>query len=237
LPIPGSLVTLPPLAPPSCSFTTRATSAMPLLDLPNELLRDKSEYLESEIYINAVAQANRHLYHLLDSYLYGYNVQQSGSSALLWAAERGQEATAQKSLKAKANIQATDEDDEAPLLLAVKKEHRQVVKLLVDKGAEVNAQGGFYGNALQAASSNSHGVVVKMLLDKGAEVNAQGRDYGNALQAASSNSHEAVVKMLLDKGAEANAQGGDYGNALQAASSNSHEAVVKMLMAWGAKSS
>jgi ankyrin repeat protein len=74
----------------------------------------------------------------------------------LWAAERGQEATAQTSLKEKANIQATDENDEAPLLLAVKKEHRQVVKLVVDKGAEVNA--------LHAASSNGYEAVVKVLV-------------------------------------------------------------------------
>ena len=48
--------------------------------------------------------------------------------------------------------------------------------MLLDKGAEVNAQGGGYGNALQAASSGGHETVVQMLLDKGAEVNAQGGD-------------------------------------------------------------
>jgi hypothetical protein len=40
---------------------------MPLLHLPNELLRDISENLESEKDINAIAQANRRLYCLLDS--------------------------------------------------------------------------------------------------------------------------------------------------------------------------
>jgi ankyrin repeat protein len=48
------------------------------------------------------------------------------------------------------------------------------VKLLLDKGADVNAQGGYYGNALQAASSDGHEAVVKLLLNKGADVNAQG---------------------------------------------------------------
>ncbi|ORY14308.1 hypothetical protein BCR34DRAFT_479796, partial [Clohesyomyces aquaticus] len=69
-----------------------------------------------------------------------------------------------------------------------------VVKLLLDKSANVNAQGGRYGNALQAASWNGHEQVVKLLLNKGADVNAQGGEYGNALQAASSNGHEQVVK-------------------------------------------
>jgi ankyrin repeat protein len=42
--------------------------------------------------------------------------------------------------------------------------HEEVVRLLLDKGAEVNAQGGRYGNALQAASDRGHEEVVKMLV-------------------------------------------------------------------------
>ncbi|EGU74404.1 hypothetical protein FOXB_15094, partial [Fusarium oxysporum f. sp. conglutinans Fo5176] len=56
---------------------------------------------------------------------------------------------------------------------------------LTTEGADVNAQGGFYGNALQAASLHGNLEIVQLLLDKGADVNAQGGQYGNALQAAS----------------------------------------------------
>jgi ankyrin repeat protein len=104
-----------------------------------------------------------------------------------------------------------------------------VVQMLLDEGAEVNAQGGHYGNVLQAASSGGHEKVVQMLLNKGAEVNAQGGHYGNILQAASSGGQEKMVQMLLDEGAEVNAQGGGYSNALQAASSEGHETVVQIL--------
>ncbi|PVH91238.1 hypothetical protein DM02DRAFT_473495, partial [Periconia macrospinosa] len=68
---------------------------MPLLHLPNELLCRISENLELERDINAFAQANCRLYRLLNTYLYRYNIRHSGSSALLWAAQHGQEATAQ----------------------------------------------------------------------------------------------------------------------------------------------
>jgi ankyrin repeat protein len=71
-----------------------------------------------------------------------------------------------------------------------------VVRLLLEKGADVNAQGGHYGNALQAASVKSNEAVVRLLLEKGADVNAQRGHYGNALKAASAHRQRAVVKLL-----------------------------------------
>ncbi|KAI3226148.1 hypothetical protein DTO012A9_9154 [Penicillium roqueforti] len=103
-----------------------------------------------------------------------------------------------------------------------------------DSSDTVNAQGGRYGNALQAASQGGHEKVVRMVLNRGAHVNAQGGTYGYALQAASHGGHENVVRMLLDRGAEVNAQGKLYDNALQAASAGGHEKVVEMLLDRGA---
>jgi ankyrin repeat protein len=108
------------------------------------------------------------------------------------------------------------------------------VQLLLDKGADVNAQGGEYGNALQAASAGDHEMVLQMLLNKGADVNAQGGEYGNALQAASYGGHEKIVQTLLDKDADVNAQGGPFGNALQAASYEGHDKIVQLLLDKGA---
>ena len=51
--------------------------------------------------------------------------------------------------------------------------HMAVVQLLLDKGADVNAQGVKYGNTLQAALSEGHMTIVQLLLAKGADVNAQ----------------------------------------------------------------
>ncbi|KAF2679335.1 hypothetical protein K458DRAFT_347022, partial [Lentithecium fluviatile CBS 122367] len=51
--------------------------------------------------------------------------------------------------------------------------HCRTVTLLVEKGADVNAQGGQYGNALQAASAKGHEPIAKLLVEKGADVNAQ----------------------------------------------------------------
>ncbi|KXH56229.1 hypothetical protein CNYM01_13769 [Colletotrichum nymphaeae SA-01] len=110
----------------------------------------------------------------------------------------------------------------------------KVSRSLVERGADANAQGGEYGNALQAASYRGHQEIVQLLVDKGADVNAQSGHYGDALQAASSDGHQEIVQLLLDSGADANAQGGYFGNALQAASYRGHQEIVQLLVDKGA---
>ncbi|KAF2632955.1 purine and uridine phosphorylase, partial [Macroventuria anomochaeta] len=48
--------------------------------------------------------------------------------------------------------------------------HLAVAKKLLEKGADINAQGGWYGNALQAASYEGHEQIAMLLLEKGANV-------------------------------------------------------------------
>ncbi|EWY99469.1 hypothetical protein FOYG_03512 [Fusarium oxysporum NRRL 32931] len=109
-----------------------------------------------------------------------------------------------------------------------------VARDLISEGADVNAQGGEYGNALQAASIMGNLEVVKLLLDKGADVNAQGDYFGNALYAASFQGKLEVMQLLLDKGADVNAQGGFYGNALYTASFKGNLEAIQLLLDSGA---
>jgi ankyrin repeat protein len=81
----------------------------------------------------------------------------------------------------------------------------------------VNAQGGEYGNALQAAAYMGSQEIARLLLDRGADVSAQGWMFWNALQAATAEGNQEIVQLLLDRDTDVNAQGGGYGNALQAA--------------------
>jgi ankyrin repeat protein len=103
-------------------------------------------------------------------------------------------------------IEAEDQLDYDEVLQALLIRHSQdgnnaIVKVLLDKGANVNAQGGEYGNALQAASAGGYKEIVQQLLDKGADVNAQGGEYGNALQAALARGYKEIVQQLQAFGA------------------------------------
>ncbi|RPB22045.1 ankyrin, partial [Terfezia boudieri ATCC MYA-4762] len=58
------------------------------------------------------------------------------------------------------------------LHIAAKKGHLEVVKVLLDKGATINAMTHVNRTALHMAAENGHLEVVKVLLDKGATINA-----------------------------------------------------------------
>ncbi|KAH6884132.1 hypothetical protein B0T10DRAFT_518181, partial [Thelonectria olida] len=107
------------------------------------------------------------------------------------------------------------------------------IHLLLEKDADVNAEGGEYGSALQAASAEGHDKTVQLLLEKGAVINAEGGRFGSAIQAASYGGHDKIVQLLLEKGADVTAEGGEYGSALQAASAEGHDKTIQLLLEKG----
>ncbi|EED17250.1 ankyrin repeat containing protein [Talaromyces stipitatus ATCC 10500] len=132
------------------------------------------------------------------------------------------------------SIDATDRSGTNALQWACMQGHSEVVPQLLERGADVNAEGGKYGNALQAASGQGHRKIVQLLLENGADVNAQGGQYGNVLQAAAQGGHFDVVQLLLENGADVNAQGGYYRNALYAAVNRRNLEIIQLLLENGA---
>ena len=59
-----------------------------------------------------------------------------------------------------------------------------IVSLLLDRGADINAVGGHGGTALVAAASCGRKDIVSLLLDRGADINAVCDRYGTALATA-----------------------------------------------------
>jgi ankyrin repeat protein len=106
--------------------------------------------------------------------------------------------------------------------------HEQAVRLLLQKGADVNAEG------LGYASREGHEQIVRLLLEKGADVNAQQRSGDTALGHASKAGHEQIVRLLLEKGANVNARPRFGNTALGHASEAGHEQIVRLLLEKGA---
>jgi ankyrin repeat protein len=59
------------------------------------------------------------------------------------------------------------------LLQPVTTKNVEIVRCLVENGADVNARGGEYRNALPATEANGNNSIVRFLLEKGASCNSK----------------------------------------------------------------
>jgi ankyrin repeat protein len=73
------------------------------------------------------------------------------------------------------------------------------VKLLLEKGAELETKDNVSRTPLSYAASNGQEAVVKLLLEKGAELETKDNVGQTPLLWAAEYGHEAVVKLLLAK--------------------------------------
>ncbi|KAF8199449.1 ankyrin repeat-containing domain protein [Pholiota molesta] len=112
--------------------------------------------------------------------------------------------------------------------------HEAIARLLLENGADANAQGGYsyYSTALQAASAGGHEAIARLLFENGADVNAQGEFFGTALQTVSVQVEGCEV--LVENRVDVNVQAGFFGNALQAASAGGHDTTARLLLENGA---
>ena len=92
-----------------------------------------------------------------------------------------------------------------PLLRAAGEGFLGIVKLLLQKGCDVNVECGHYGTALQAAAYFGRREVVEFLLHAGADVNARTETIGTALQVALKAGYREIAKSLTNYGADVHA--------------------------------
>ncbi|KAF9376849.1 hypothetical protein CPB97_010573, partial [Podila verticillata] len=100
--------------------------------------------------------------------------------------------------------------------------HVEILRLLIQAGADVT------GTPLRYAAENGHSEVVKVLCESGADTMAGGC---GSLRTAASYGHEEIIATLLDYGANVNVH---EGAPLQLACQHGHEGAVRVLLKYGA---
>jgi ankyrin repeat protein len=113
------------------------------------------------------------------------------------------------------------------LIKAAEYDHADVLRLLLARGADINAQG-FYGTALTASAQLGHAEIVRILIDKGANVNKGDNKGKTALMKASE---------VLEKGniTAVDKSFNPIYTPLTAAEEQAYMDIVRMLIAAGAK--
>lgn len=125
----------------------------------------------------------------------------SGRTALHWSIHCLELSFAELLLSRSANVNASDEDGNAPLHNAISK--TELLKLLLDHGAAVDVANWDENTPLILCSRSSRaGPSVRLLLGSGADINKQGSMGETQLCGAIKNRRSQMIKILLAEGAD-----------------------------------
>jgi ankyrin repeat protein len=122
---------------------------------------------------------------------------------LIDAAMDGDLAKIKALISARADVNARDKAwGMTALMFAVGHGYTEIAKLLVEKGADVDARDKDGFTALMMAAWQGHAEIAKLLIDRGADVNAEANDGFTALMAAEKGGYTEIVKLLKAAGAK-----------------------------------
>jgi uncharacterized protein len=161
----------------------------------------------------------------------------------VWKAVSDGDASAVKeALESNPNLVYTTDSLGMTLLhRAAAKNRFEVARLLVEKGANVNANAGDMGTPLHEAASSGSMLVADFLLSRAADVNAVCSTGVNAgvtpLMWAAAYGHRDVAELLIAHGANVKAGDHNGGTAYQFAEAKNHQDIMALLKDHGALTS
>ena len=134
-------------------------------------------------------------------------------------------------------INAKDNDGNNPLHVAAAWGYKNIVELLIAKGAYVNAKGNWGMIPLHLAAGEGLKEIVELLISRGADVNtkAVGNSDQTPLHLAAAMGHKEVVDVLISKGGQVNSTNEFGATPLhEAAGSKRYKGTIQVLIANGA---
>ena len=152
---------------------------------------------------------------------------QDSLTALHLACKKGQNKIVQFLLSKGADIRASER---MLLGLAFWYHHPETAQILLDNGANIEAQDGCQQTLLHLASKTGRLELLQLLLDKGANCNAKECNKLTPLHFASREGFFEITKLLLDKGADVNEKPDSKETPLHFAARSGHQEIVQLLL-------
>jgi ankyrin repeat protein len=170
---------------------------------------------------------------LREAGLEGGSGQSELNGQVISAIGEGDVAALAAALEAGANPNAESSPGRPALFLASRRGNAEAVRLLIDAGADIEAETA-ESSILAAAAFEGHVEIIEELLDAGADINATGDAFGrggSALYNAVVNLQSEAAKLLIERGADVNQPDPELGETplIPAAARNLPEIVALLL--------
>jgi ankyrin repeat protein len=149
-------------------------------------------------------------------------------SALMKAVQHNDPATVKRLIAEGVNVSELDANGDAPLVMAAYKGYTEVVRLLLEAGADVAAvDPGMKATALHAAAYAGRTEAAKLLIEYGIDIDRQGPNNGyTALHDAIWQNNVETAKVLITAGANLTLKSHSGETPIQFAKSNKRKEIT-----------
>ncbi|KAL6856566.1 ankyrin repeat-containing domain protein [Trichoderma novae-zelandiae] len=235
-----------------------------LLSVPNEIISQIGGYLTRDHDIAALARTCKLFNTMFGDVLYQRNEQYNMASCLTWAASHDRVETLERAVKAGIRLEnhsylvfvvscngsgeaaklvlsspgvnpmAEDRNGWTPITLAASYGHTNVVKALVDHGANFKSPTRSGWSPINVACSHGSIDVAKLLLDSyGASMEGNEENGWSALRSAAVFGHANILCYLLQRGADTSERSSTGWTCLHSAAEAGHANAVAVLLDHG----
>ena len=159
-------------------------------------------------------------------------IETNRNTALTLACFQGRHEVVSLLLDRRANVEHRAKTGLTPLMEAASGGYIEVGRVLLDKGADVNASPvpTSRDTALTIAADKGHYRFVELLLTRGAQADARNKKGNSSLWLAANGGHLDVVQLLYSAGADIDSQDNRKVSCLMAAFRKGHSKVVKWMV-------
>lgn len=159
-----------------------------------------------------------------------------GNTPLHWCGWKDQVTIAKILLEEGVDVDIRANDGHTPLMLVEgERPSEEMVRFLVDEGADLEARDDSLQTALHYSVENDSTAMVQTLLELGADVNATGKNSRTPLLEAARHGYAECFRLILESNADVNASDIDENTALHFAVVQNDPTIALNLLAFGAE--